>query len=112
MSITIGPINDDPIAVDDAATTMEDTAVIVQVLANDTDIDGGPLTVTQVTQAAHGRTRIRPDGSLEYAPEPNYIGADSFTYIVSDGNGGTATATVRLDVTPDPNGPEPIAPAR
>ena len=77
-------------AVDDAATTAEDTAVSVAVLPNDTDLDGDTLTVTrrQRAGARHAR-RSTPDGTITYTPAANYHGADSFSYTVGDGNGGT-----------------------
>ena len=92
--------NTAPDAVDDAITTNEDTAVDIAVRANDTDPDGDALTVQSVGQGAHGSVSINPDGSVRYDPNANYSGADSFTYTLSDGNGGTDTATVNVTVTP------------
>src|SRR5262249_23239728 len=54
FAVTVTPVNDAPTAVDDSATTAEDTAVVVTVLTNDTDIDGDTLSVTSVTAPAHG----------------------------------------------------------
>ena len=69
------------------------------VLTNDTDVDGGPLTSTVLAGPADGTLTLNADGSFDYTPDPDYNGPDSFTYIVSDGNGGTDTATVTLTVT-------------
>ena len=82
-------VNDGPVAVNDAATTAEDTAVSVAVLANDTDLDGDTLAVSSVTAPAHGNAVINPDGTITYTPAANYNGADSFSYTIGDGNGGT-----------------------
>ena len=87
-----------PVAVDDAATTDEDTAVTVDVLANDSDPDGDTLAVTAVSDPAHGSVVDNGDGTLTYTPDADWSGTDSFTYTVSDGNGGSDTATVTVTV--------------
>ncbi len=99
-TVTVAPVNDAPVAVDDAATTNEDTAVTVTLLGNDTDPDGDTLTVTAVTQGANGSVVLNPDGTATYTPNANFNGSDSFSYTISDGNGGTATATASVTVAP------------
>jgi hypothetical protein len=90
--------NRPPVAIDDTATTEEDTAVDIDVLVNDLDPDGGTLAIDDVTQGAHGSVAI--DGaSVTYTPEADWFGDDSFTYTVSDGQGGTDTASVTVTVT-------------
>jgi VCBS repeat-containing protein len=77
-----------------------------RLLTNDTDVDGDTLSVTMVqgaavgivTATAHGTVVLNANGTITYNPNVNYSGADSFTYTISDGNGGTATATVRLTI--------------
>ncbi|MBV1883891.1 MAG: tandem-95 repeat protein [Pseudomonadales bacterium] len=97
VSVTVGGVNDAPVAIDDAASTTEEVAVVVNVLANDSDLDGDTLTVSSVTQGANGS--VTNNGSdLTYTPNANFNGSDSFTYSVSDGNGGSATATVSVSV--------------
>ncbi|MCG3159248.1 MAG: hypothetical protein JMDDDDMK_00234 [Acidobacteria bacterium] len=98
-TLSITPVNDPPDAVNDAATTAEDTAVDISVLANDTDPDGNTLAVSIVTQGANGDVEINPNGTVKYTPNANFNGTDSFSYTVSDGNGGTDTATVIVTVT-------------
>ncbi|HKB00735.1 MAG TPA: Ig-like domain-containing protein, partial [Gemmataceae bacterium] len=98
VSITVTAVNDAPVAKNDSAATDEDTAAAIAVLANDTDVDGDTLTVSAVTQPAHGAVVVNADGTVTYTPAANYNGADSFGYTVSDGHGGTATATVALTV--------------
>ncbi|WP_419192642.1 Ig-like domain-containing protein [Kolteria novifilia] len=100
VSLTVDPINDTPVANDDAATTNEDTPTTIAVLANDTDVDGDPLSVDSFTQPASGSVVLNPDGTFSYTPDPDFHGTDSFTYTVTDGNGGTSTATVSLTVDP------------
>ena len=99
-----------PTALDDAITTAEDTAVRVVVLNNDSDPDNDSLTVVAVTQPSHGTTAINPDGTVTYTPARNFNGADSFTYTISDGHEGTATATVSVTVTAVNDAPTLVLP--
>jgi VCBS repeat-containing protein len=99
MTITVAAGNDQPVAVDDAATTAEDMPATIAVLLNDTDLDGDTLVVSGVSAPLHGNATVNPDGTLTYAPAPNYDGPDTFTYTAADGHGGTATGTVNITVT-------------
>ena len=96
---TCASVNVAPDAVDDSATVAEDSgANVIDVLANDTDANGDTLTVTAVTQGAHGA--VANNGtSASYTPDPNYFGSDAFTYTIDDGHGLTDTATVFVTVT-------------
>lgn len=96
--VTVNPVNDAPVAADDSAETAEDTAVIIGVLPNDSDVDGDSHSVTVVGTPAHGTAVLNADGTITYTPEANYHGSDSFTYAIGDGHGGTATATVNVNV--------------
>jgi VCBS repeat-containing protein len=98
VSVTVLPVNDAPVAANDSASTPEDTAVVIDVLANDSDADGDTLTVLSTTQGANG-TVVNNSGNVTYTPDPGYTGPDSFTYTADDGNGGTDTATVSVTVT-------------
>ena len=98
ISITIIPVNDSPIANDDNVATDEDTAANFDVIPNDSDVDGDALSVISVTNGATGGASINSDGTIHYVPTPNYSGTDSFTYDISDGNGGTDTATVTVSI--------------
>ena len=69
MKVT--PVNDPPEALDDEAETLEDEPVLVDVLANDTDVDGDRLRVVAVTVPAHGTTTV-VSGRVRYAPALNY----------------------------------------
>ncbi|RVB39935.1 Ig-like domain-containing protein, partial [Mesorhizobium sp. M7A.F.Ca.CA.001.06.1.1] len=94
------PGNHAPIASDDEATVAEDGSVDIAVLANDTDEDGDTPTPSLVAEPANGTVTLNPGGSFTYAPKPNFFGADSFTYRVSDGFTQSNVATVTLTVTP------------
>jgi parallel beta-helix repeat protein len=100
VSMTVNAVNDPPDAVNDPVTTTEDAATTIPVLANDTDVDGGPLIVSGVSTPAHGSATVNVDGTVTYTPAPSYNGADAFTYTASDGRGGTDTATVSVTVNP------------
>jgi len=93
--ITIDPVNDPPVAVNDSETTEEETPVTITVLSNDYDIDGDTLTTTSVVNynPRYGEVTLNEDGTFEYTPDPDHPGQDSFAYQISDGNGGLATAT-------------------
>ena len=97
MTIEVRGADDQPVARDDAATVEEDAFVVVDVLANDSDADGDSLTVSELGAPAHGSVEIRSVG-VRYTPDPNFHGTDRFTYTVSDGKGGTATAEVTIEV--------------
>lgn len=91
--------NQSPVAVADSLTTLEDTAGTVLVLANDSDPDGGTLTVTGIAGPSHGSAIINSGTSITYTPTANFNGSDSLTYTLSDGQGGVATGTVTITVT-------------
>ena len=97
VNITVDAVNDAPVAVDDSSDTLEETAVTINVLSDDTDIDGDTLSVSAVTDGSNGTVTINGDGTLEYTPEAGFSGTDGFTYTVSDGelsDEGTVTVSV------------------
>jgi hypothetical protein len=94
-----------PTANDDTATITEGDSATIDVLANDTDPDGDPLTVVSVTQGSSGTVVINPDNTVTYTPEENFFGTDTFTYTVSDPGGRTDTATVTVTVSAVNNQP-------
>jgi glucose/arabinose dehydrogenase/chitodextrinase len=98
ISITVAAANIPPVAVADSATTAQEQPVTIAVLSNDTDPNNDTLTVTSVTQGAHGTVVINPDKTVRYTPAANYIGSDTFQYTISDGRNGTATGTVSVAV--------------
>ncbi|MFD0893892.1 tandem-95 repeat protein [Luteolibacter ambystomatis] len=88
-----------PLPVDDSVTTAEDVVSTFAVMANDGDPDGDTLSLSSVTQGAHGSVTIS-GSNVHYTPAANYNGSDNFTYTVTDSTDGTATATVAVTVTP------------
>jgi hypothetical protein len=94
------PTNTSPHAVADAVSLTNGTSRTINVLANDSDPDGDPLTVTAVTQPAngHGVVTINANGTLTYTQTVYANGTETFTYTISDGHGGTAIATVTVTV--------------
>ena len=103
VTVTVTPVNDAPVAHDYSATLDEDSGShVIDVLANDTDIDtGDTLTIFGVTQPTHGAVTIG-NGSLNvsYIPNLNFNGKDTFTYQAKDSGGLMSTATVTVIVTP------------
>ena len=92
--------NRPPVAVDDLLFLDEDTAETFDVISNDSDPDGDSLTIASVTQPSSGAVIVAGPGTVFYLPPLNFWGTTSFTYTVSDGAGGEATATVFVDVAP------------
>ncbi|HEV2529069.1 MAG TPA: Ig-like domain-containing protein, partial [Thermomicrobiales bacterium] len=100
-TITVLSVNDPPVARADSASTDEDTAVSVNVLANDSDIDGNTLSIASFDQPTNGVvTRSSTFGTLVYTPNANFSGTDSFIYTISDGQGGVDSAVVTITVRP------------
>lgn len=102
VTFTVTPVNDAPTAVNDTLTVQQDsTATTASVLSNDSSLPdvGETLSVTGVGTAANGAVAIASGSTaVTYTPAAGYTGADSFTYSISDGNGGIATATVSVTV--------------
>jgi gliding motility-associated-like protein len=107
VTINVTPVNDPPVANADVETTPEDTPVTINVLGNDTDVDGTivPNSVALVTQPVNGTVFINPlTGQITYTPNPNFNGTDIFIYLACD-NGTPLpslcdTAVVTVTVTP------------
>ncbi|MBX3596584.1 MAG: DUF4082 domain-containing protein [Rhizobiaceae bacterium] len=102
----VTPPNSAPVAVNDSGYTVVEGNVLSlgasTLLANDNDVDGDPLNITGVDQAVNGTVSYNADTStVSFTPTSGYTGSASFRYTVSDGNGGTASATVSFSVTPD-----------
>ncbi|WP_299149975.1 tandem-95 repeat protein [uncultured Tateyamaria sp.] len=102
--VDVTPVNDDPVANDDTATVEEDGSVNIPVLANDTDVDGDPLRVTEAT-SPDGDVTINGDGTITFEPNENFNGPTTITYTVTDDQGGEDTATVDVNVTAGNDGP-------
>jgi type IV pilus assembly protein PilY1 len=103
FTVVVEPVNDAPVAVDDSATTPEDSAVTVAATGNDTDVDGGTLAVTAAT-SGDGTTAIA-GGNVTFTPTADFNGTATITYTVDDGAGGTDTGSVTVTVTAVPDAP-------
>ena len=102
VTITVRPINAAPVANADRATVRQGGELVLrtsELSANDTDADGDTLRVTGVAATAdtHGTVSLSGD-RVTYRPDRKYAGPASFTYTISDGQGGTATGTVNVTV--------------
>ncbi|MBH9552187.1 Ig-like domain-containing protein, partial [Inhella gelatinilytica] len=99
VNVTVSPVNDAPVAANAAVTTNEDTAVN-GTLPTGSDVDGDAVSYAKASDPAHGTVTVNANGSYVYTPVANYNGPDSFTYTVSDGQGGSNTYTVNVTVSP------------
>ncbi|MBC6476608.1 MAG: cadherin-like domain-containing protein [Hormoscilla sp. GM7CHS1pb] len=107
FTIAVLPPNSPPVAMDDSATTLEQTAVTLDVLANDSDPDGNPIQLVGYEAATNGTvTHGTPDSPgkdlLIYTPNSGFTGNDSITYTISDGNAAFDTAEVNITVNSAP----------
>src|SRR5262249_56410267 len=87
VTIAVTPVNDPPVANNDAYSTREDTPLTIAapgVLANDTDVDGDRLTAILVSGPRNGTLTLNPDGSFTYRPNANFNGTDPVTYQAND----------------------------
>jgi VCBS repeat-containing protein len=94
--VTVRPVNDGPLPAEDTYRVLHDTWFSGNVLANDRDPDGDPLTAALVSQPQHGTLLLDPDGAFSYMPETGFIGQDLFAYRVSDGLIETPAVPVEL----------------
>jgi hypothetical protein len=99
FDLSVLPVNDHPVAQDDASSSVQDNYTMIFVLANDYDVDGDLLQVSATSDPAHGSVVLEGD-YLIYSPDPGYSGEDSFTYTVTDGNLESNAATVTVTIIP------------
>ncbi|MEL7087662.1 MAG: tandem-95 repeat protein, partial [Planctomycetota bacterium] len=115
VTVTVNSVNDAPVAGDDAASTSVDTPVVIDVLANDSDVEGDTLTITNLGTSPNGVLSDNGNGTLTYTPNTGFSGQDTLTYTIDDGNGGSDTASITVDVSSgdptDPNATSPTGPS-
>ena len=102
VTLTVQSVNDLPIANPDTFILTEDTSSNFAVLANDADIDGNldESTINIIATTQHGELTITTNGTLNYTPAANYAGNDSFSYHISDNEGGISNDTeVNINIT-------------
>ncbi|MEO1524421.1 MAG: DUF4347 domain-containing protein [Planctomycetota bacterium] len=111
IAVTVVAENDAPVARNDLFVTTGRgvRSAAPGVLVNDSDIDGPALTASLVTGPSNGNMILNADGSFVYVAARGFSGADTFTYIVSDGSLTSNVATVRITVVAPPN-PQPLPP--
>ncbi|MCU4441122.1 tandem-95 repeat protein, partial [Acinetobacter lwoffii] len=107
--------NTSPVALDDSYNTAFNTPVALDPLANDTDADGNPLTITAINGVTltpgtaqqigtpNGVVNIDAQGTITFTPNTGFSGQETFSYTISDGQGGTSTATGTINVSSAPN---------
>src|SRR4030095_15247498 len=109
VNVNVTPVNDAPVAANDSVTATEDTPLVIAaatLLGNDSDVDGNALSISSVGGATHGSVALS-NGNVVFTPASNYNGPARFTYTVSDGQGGTATASVNVTVNGVNDAPTP-----
>ncbi|MDD3529210.1 MAG: retention module-containing protein, partial [Gallionellaceae bacterium] len=109
LTINMAGGDDTPVAGDDHAVTNEDTPITIPVLANDSDVDGDPISIVKINGSAvqvgapvavdHGTVTLNADGTLTFSPAPDYYGDTSFNYTITDGI-TEVPATVYVTVNP------------
>jgi VCBS repeat-containing protein len=111
VTLTVSPVNDLPLAMNDAAATPENTRLRGSVAGNDTPSgDGGNVWSLVETDggALHGTVTMSANGSFTYTPVASYFGPDAFTYQLCDANGDCSTATVALTVNNAGHAPQAL----
>ena len=102
VTLTITPVNDAPVAVNNAYATMESTVLTVtlanSVLVNDTDVEGNTLTAVLNVGPTNGTLTLNANGTFTYTPTAGYNGTDAFTYHANDGTANSNIATVTITI--------------
>jgi Ca2+-binding RTX toxin-like protein len=102
FDLVLTPVNDAPKALNDQGFAAVGTTALsiagALLMANDSDPDGDPLSITGVSQAAHGAVTLATNGAITYTAAAGFVGTDTFTYTVSDGR-LIASATVSVSVS-------------
>ncbi len=106
VRINVGPVSDDPVAIDDSYVVFENQPLVVNredgVLSNDIEVDAAQIQAVVVDLPVTGNLELNPNGSFTYTPQADFNGTETFTYRISQGGGGPSSnlATVTLNITP------------
>ncbi len=107
VSLTIAAVNDNPVAVADSASMIQGTEITISdMLLNDTDVENTTLVLTGVngTGSQGGKVVNNGDGSITFIPLPGFSGTEDVTYVISDGQGGSASGIISVLVNADADG--------
>ena len=97
ITVTVNALpNIPPVATNDSATTDQNVQISIQAITNDTDADGDTLNISSVSNPNNGGTASVSNNVISYTPASNFTGTETFSYTISDGNGGTDTANVSV----------------
>lgn len=97
VTVNVTPVNDDPVAQDDSASTVEGTPVVIDLLANDSDLESA-VQLDGLGVVANGSLVDNGDGTVTYTPDAGFSGVDGFVYTIRDDAGATAQATASISV--------------
>jgi len=114
VTISVTPVNDAPIAINDEYQAIEDTPLEITtggILANDSDPEGDSLTAQIVSEPQHGTVTLNADGTFSYTPNADFSGVDGFSYMASDGSVSSDVATVTINVAAVNDAPVGVADA-
>ncbi len=98
VTINVKSVNDTPNANRDYYTTTQNVSALIDVLINDTDIDGDDLTIQSFYDLPNNGTIVIEDGKIRYTPNEGFIGVDEFAYRAKDSSGASDTAIVTVSV--------------
>jgi Ca2+-binding RTX toxin-like protein len=101
--VTVTPVNDAPVAAPDTAVTPLNTPITLDIVANDSDPDGDPLTIVGTPTSADGTVTVGPDGrTVTFTPNAGFVGTTVIAYTVTDPTGATASSTLTVTIPTDP----------
>jgi large repetitive protein len=109
LVITVTPVNDPPIAINDSKSTQEDIAVSGTVATNDSDVDGDDLTFGVIKATKFGTLTLLENGTYNYTPNANFNGKDTLVYKVCDNGTPSLCDTAILVITITPENDPPVA---
>ena len=109
VALTVQAPNAPPVAVSDDATIEQNTAVRLDLLANDSDPDGDSLVIVDIAVPANGSVAVHGDQTVTYTPHPDFLGTDEFAYTVSDKKVGTSSNIVTIEVVASNEAPTALA---